>query len=129
MIRRLVLLVAVGAGLAALWVSGGSTASTVGGAPASVPHVKHVFIVVLENENEASTFGPNSQIPYLAKTMTSQGAFIPNYFGIGHESLDNYISMISGQAPNIATQADCQIYTKFTPGLPASNGQFGPQAR
>jgi hypothetical protein len=124
MIRRLALLAALAAGLGALWVSSGSTASTVGGAPASVPHVKHVFIVVLENENEARTFGPSSQIPYLAKTMTSQGAFIPNYYATGHESLDNYISMVSGQAPNIVTQADCPIYTNFIPGQPAPNGQF-----
>jgi hypothetical protein len=124
MIRRLAVLAALAAGLGTLWVSSGSSASTVGGSPAAVPHVKHVFIVVLENENEASTFGPNSQIPYLANTMKSQGAFIPNYYATGHESLDNYISMISGQAPNIVTQADCPLYTNFIPGLPTSNGQF-----
>ena len=31
--------------------------------------------------------------------------------------------MVSGQAPNIQTQADCQIYTDFVPGLPAPDGQ------
>jgi hypothetical protein len=124
MIRRLAVLIVLAAGLGALWVSSGSSASTLGGGSTAVPHVKHVFIVVLENENEASTFGPNSQIPYLANTLTSQGTFIPNYYATGHESLDNYISMFSGQAPNIVTQADCPIYTDFIPGLPASNGQF-----
>jgi len=54
--------------------------------------------------------GANSEAPYLSKTLRSQGAFLPNYYATGHESLDNYISMISGQAPNLITQADCPVY-------------------
>ena len=118
--RRIALAVAVLAALAAGVV--GATARP--SATATVPHVKHVFIVVLENENANATFGPNTQIPYLAKTLTSQGAFVPNYYATGHESLDNYISMVSGQGPNTETQSDCQIYTKFQPGTPTSNGQY-----
>jgi phosphatidylinositol-3-phosphatase len=119
MSRRIALMVAVAAALAAGVV--GATARTSGTA---VPHVKHVFIVVLENENADETFGPNTQIPYLAKTLTSQGAFVPNYYATGHLSLDNYISMVSGQGPNAETQSDCQVYTKFLPGTPTSNGQY-----
>jgi hypothetical protein len=118
--RRIVLAVAVVSALAAGVV--GATARTSG--TATVPHVNHVFIVVLENENAAQTFGPNTQIPYLAKTLRSQGAFVPNYYATGHESLDNYISMVSGQGPNTETQSDCQIYTKFQPGTPTSDGQY-----
>ena len=81
-----------------------------------VPHVRHVFIVVLENEDAAATFGDNTEIPYLAKTLTSEGAYVPNYYATGHLSLDNYISMVSGQAPNPTTQADCPVYTDFAPG-------------
>jgi hypothetical protein len=39
-------------------------------------------------------------------------------------SLDNYIAMVSGQAPNTQTQADCQFYGNFTPGTPTSDGQY-----
>ena len=120
MSRRIALAVAVVAALAAGVV--GATAQTSG--TAALPHVKHVFIVVLENENADETFGPNTQIPYLAKTLTSQGAFVPNYYATGHLSLDNYISMVSGQGPNLQTQSDCQVYTKFLPGTPTSNGQY-----
>ena len=118
--RRIALAVAVTAGLAAGVV--GATAQISG--TATVPHVKHVFIVVLENENADETFGPNTQIPYLAKTLTAKGAFVPNYYATGHLSLDNYISMVSGQAPNTETQSDCQFYTKFLPGTPTTNGQY-----
>jgi hypothetical protein len=116
--RRLAL-----AALLALALTSVPAASTA----AAVPRVNHVFIVVLENEDAASTFGQNTQIPYLAKTLTSRGAFVPNYYATGHLSLDNYISMISAQAPNVETQADCQFFSNFLPGFPAANGQFTGQ--
>jgi len=90
----------------------------------AVPYVKHVFIVVLENENASATFGKDSEAPYLAHKLKRRGAFVRNYYGIGHFSLDNYIAMVSGQAPNVQTQADCLFYTDFTPGVPTSDGQY-----
>lgn len=95
------------------------------GAPASAsatPKLGHVFVIVLENDDVDATFGPDAPA-YLAKTLPSRGAFLPNYFGIGHFSLDNYISMVSGQAPNPQTQADCQFFSDFTPGTPTADGQ------
>src|SRR4051794_32600383 len=82
-------------------------------ASAALPPIKHVWIVVLENENYDTTFGPNSKAPYLAKTLTSQGQLLTQYYGIGHFSLDNYIAMVSGQPPNPQTQADCMFYNDF----------------
>ena len=76
-------------------------------ARAELPPIKHVFVIVLENHAESETFGAGSKAPYLANTLREEGAFIPDYYGIGHSSLDNYIAMISGQAPNPQTQADC----------------------
>ncbi|HEY4772267.1 MAG TPA: alkaline phosphatase family protein [Steroidobacteraceae bacterium] len=86
-------------------------------APATV---RHVFLIVLENQSYAVTFGPDSRAPYLAHTLSAQGVLLQNYYGIGHSSLDNYIALISGQAPNEATQGDCSLYSEFqlsTPGL------------
>jgi hypothetical protein len=97
-------------------------------APAACAQAKqakpqHVFVIVLENEDANTTFGPASPAPYLAHTLTAQGAFVPGYYGIGHNSLDNYIAMVSGQAPNVQTQADCPVFTDMLPGTPAANGQ------
>jgi phosphatidylinositol-3-phosphatase len=77
------------------------------------PPVGHVFVVVLENENADSTFSPDSPAPYLSTTLPSQGAFVPEYYGVTHLSLGNYIGMVSGQGSNPQTQADCQIFTDF----------------
>jgi len=89
------------------------------------PPIKHVFVIVLENENEAATFASD---PYL-KQVAASGAFIPNYYGTGHLSNDNYIAMISGQGPNPQNQADCQIYDDFIGSGPLPNtGPFPGQA-
>jgi hypothetical protein len=92
-------------------------------AAAVPPPAKHVFVIVLENKDADVTFGPSSPAPYLAHTLPSQGAFLPQYHGTGHNSLDDYISLVSGQAPTIATQADCPVYVDVLPGLPAADGQ------
>jgi hypothetical protein len=93
-------------------------------ATAKVPSFKHVFIVVLENENASTTFGPHTQAPYLAQTLKKKGAYVPNYYGIAHNSLGNYIAMVSGQSPNIQTQADCQVFNNITPGTSMAGGQI-----
>ena len=86
--------------------------------------VRHVFTIVLENENESATFGPASQAPYLAHTLTAGGAFVPNYYGTGHFSNDNYISMISGQPPNASNEADCSTFSDFST---TATGPYGAQ--
>jgi hypothetical protein len=100
-----------GACLVAL--AGAIVAQSAASAQAALPPIKHVFVVVEENESAAVTFGPSSPAPYLSKTLTAKGAFVPNYFGVGHFSLDNYIAMVSGQAPNPMTSGDCPTFANF----------------
>ena len=87
--------------------------------------VKHVFMIVLENKSFSTTFGSTSPVPYLTQTLASQGAQLSGYYGTGHVSLDNYVSMISGQAGTPQTTSDCQTYADFTQTstTPAANGQ------
>jgi hypothetical protein len=80
--------------------------------------VRHVFVLTLENKNFDHTFGPSTPAPYLGQTLPSQGQLLTQYFGIGHQSLDNYVAMVSGQAPNPVTQADCQTFADFVPPAP-----------
>jgi hypothetical protein len=100
-----------------------SLAACAGSAHAALPSIRHVFVIVLENESASTTFGPGSPAPYLSQTLTAQGAYLPNYYGIGHESNDNYIAMISGQAPNADTQADCQTFSDFPSSALGPDGQ------
>jgi phosphatidylinositol-3-phosphatase len=111
--------------LAAACSSGGATSSssTATGHSASptssvsptagLPGIRHVFVIVLENKGYDATFASPSADPYLATTLPAAGALLTNYHGIGHLSNDNYIGLLSGQAPNPLNQADCQVFANF----------------
>ena len=91
-------------------------------ATAPKPRIRHIFVIVLENEGYASTFGDPEADPYLATTLPSEGALLQNYFATGHESNDNYVSLVSGQPPNPQNQADCQFFDEFTGAAMLPNG-------
>jgi phosphatidylinositol-3-phosphatase len=81
-------------------------------------NVKHVFLIVLENKTFGDTFGTSTQDPYLQHTLVPMGGLLTEYYGTGHVSLDNYISLISGQAPTPDTDDDC------IPGLSGTAGNY-----
>ncbi len=89
-----------------------------------LPAIRHVFVIMLENNDYAATFGAPSVDPYLATTLPTQGALLKNYFGIGHFSNDNYAGFISGQPPNADNQLDClgSGFADFPPAAPQLNG-------
>jgi len=76
--------------------------------------VRHVFVVVLENQDYEAIFGAKTVAPYLGLKLPRMGAMVNNYYATGHASLGNYLSMISGQPEAPATIADCRVYVDFT---------------
>jgi phosphatidylinositol-3-phosphatase len=120
--RALARLAAATAGAAALCAGSASAASAARPRPFKQPHVRHVFVIVLENEDYATTFGDPAADPYLAQTLPAQGALLENYYATGHESNDNYISLVSGQPPNPENQADCQFFSDFLLPNPEPDG-------
>ena len=86
------------------------------------PKIKHVWVIVLENEGYVSTFGEPAADPYLASTLPSQGALLENYYATAHVSDHNYIALISGQPPNAENQGDCQFFDDFKGAVMLSNG-------
>jgi hypothetical protein len=71
--------------------------------------INHVWLIILENKSYDATFTGLNQNSYLWKTLPTQGVLLTNYYGTGHSSMDNYTSMVSGQAPEEDTQADCSV--------------------
>lgn len=90
-----------------------------------MPPIHHVFVIVLGESATDSGFGTGSADTYLASTLPAQGALLENYYAIGHWGLDNYIALVSGQGPNIATQRDCMEVSDFRLHQPTldSHGQ------
>ena len=91
---------------------------------AASANVRHVFVIVLENEDYSASY-VNNKNPWLGRKLQTQGTLLTQYYATGHLSNDNYIAMISGQAPNQSTSFDCQTYSDFQPSPAqfASNGQ------
>jgi len=83
----------------------------------SPPPIHHVWVIELENESYANVL-VHSTNEYLGHTLPSLGAVMTSFYATGHDSLDNYIAEVSGEAPNAWTQDDCkERYIKVTPGV------------
>ena len=83
------------------------------GAPGGLRAVRHVWVIELENQGYAQSFGTPSADPYLARTLPRMGALLENYYATGHSSAANYVAEISGQAPDLGTQTDCPLWVPF----------------
>jgi phosphatidylinositol-3-phosphatase len=105
---------------AGLQRSGGQLPSAI----PKLPAIRHVFVIMLENNDYSATFGSPTKDPYLARTLPSEGALLKDYYAIGHFSNDNYAAFISGQPPNSANQLDCLSsgYANFPSGDGQKNG-------
>jgi hypothetical protein len=128
-VRRLLALLASTIALtaAAAGVSSGESSATSRADQVAGPSlgIRHVFVIVLENESSESTYLHNPH-PYLGKVLQQQGTLLTNYYATGHVSLDNYLAMISGQAPNLMTSSDCQLDLNFnTTTAPATLNASG----
>jgi hypothetical protein len=96
------------AALCAIAVAAGPCA----GGAAPPPPIRHVFVVMLENQPFEHTYGAGSPAHYL-KSLRHKGALAVNYFGTSHASLGNYLALISGQASNEIVNLDCEVYAEF----------------
>ena len=65
--------------------------------------IKHVIIVVMENEGYGSVIG-NPSAPY-QNQLASQYALAANYFAVSHPSLPNYLALVAGDTFGVTS--DC----------------------
>ena len=82
--------------------------------------IKHVWLIILENKSYDATFTGLNNNTYLWKTLPAQGVLLKNYYGTGHFSQPNYISMVSGQATVSDVQSDCPFYDQITGAIDTS---------
>jgi hypothetical protein len=105
---------------------GGEGSSGSGGEGASatkLPSVKHVFVVMLDDEPYATAFGPASLAHYLTGTLERKGALLVRYYAVAHEQLANAIALVSGQGPTPQTALNCPTYENLAPQGAGADGQ------
>ncbi len=86
--------------------------------------IRHVWLIILENKSYDASFTGLNNNTYLWKTLPSQGILLKNYYGTGHDSLDNYLSLAAGQAPLTDTQSDCPDYDAITGSVDYSGNLY-----
>jgi hypothetical protein len=127
-VRKLLFLLALCVAAAAVAipvVSAGADNSTAPDQTGIAPgKIKHVWLIILENKSYDASFTGLNKNTYLWQQLPKQGAILKNYYGTGHFSLDNYISLVSGQATQPDTQADCPYYDKFSGTTDTSGGSL-----
>jgi hypothetical protein len=72
-----------------------STSSAQEGAvPKGVPHLDHVWVIMMENHGYAQVVG-NANMPF-TNTYAKRVNSAANYFAVGHPSLTNYLEIVGG---------------------------------
>jgi hypothetical protein len=67
-----------------------------GPVPKGVPHLDHVFVIMMENHGYYQVF-QNPNEPYLNSLIAEKKVnFATNYFAVGHPSLTNYLEIVGG---------------------------------
>lgn len=104
--------------------SGGGKGSSSQGPKATLPAIKHVFVVMLSDEPYATVFGPASPAHYLTSTLEKKGELLERYYAVSHEGLADGIALLSGQGPTEATAANCPTYTDIASASAGAEGQI-----
>jgi hypothetical protein len=72
-----------------------------GAVPKGVPHLDHVFVIMMENHAYDQVVGDTNE-PFVNKYIKSAN-FANNYFAVGHPSLTNYLEVVGGSNFGVRT--------------------------
>ena len=100
-------------GLAAVAATGLASAAE-GPMPTGIPHLDHVFVIMMENHGYAQVIG-NPNMPFV-NHYAGQANLATNYFAVAHPSLTNYLEVTGGSnfgvlddnSPNWHSATPCQ---------------------
>ena len=80
---------------------------------APVPRFRHVIVVVFENEERTGVLGSGAAPTF--DRLARRYATLPEYFGVTHPSLPNYLALVSGSTHGISD--DCTACVVDAPSL------------
>jgi phosphatidylinositol-3-phosphatase len=100
-----------------------------GDVPKGVPHLDHVFVIMMENHAYAQIVN-NPDAPFANQYMKSANA-ANNYFAVAHPSLTNYLEVVGGsnfgvQTDNSPSWHDTACMTNLATGIVATDVPASP---
>jgi hypothetical protein len=72
----------------------GSALAAEGPTPRGIPHLDHVFVIMMENHGYAQVIG-NPNMPFFNSYAATKN-LATNYFAVAHPSLTNYLEVVGG---------------------------------
>lgn len=60
------------------------------------PHMKHVFVIMMENTSYSALLSPSNTNTTFIQSLASTYGLATNYYGVTHTSLPNYVAVSSG---------------------------------
>lgn len=117
-----------GVGLLVAVVAGSALAQE-GPAPRGVPHLDHVFVIMMENHGYSQIIN-NPNAPFINKYAKTANT-ATNYFAIAHPSLTNYLEIVGGsnfgvQTDNYPDWHNANCITNLASGVPATDNPSSP---
>jgi hypothetical protein len=88
--------------LVVVWVLASACFAVEGPSPKGIPHLDHVFVIVMENHGYSQIVN-NPNAPFTNQWAASANS-ATNYFAIGHPSLTNYLEIAGGS--NFGVRSD-----------------------
>jgi len=101
---------------------GSQSPSATGPAAGRLPPIKHVFLIVLDDQGEGAAFGASAPDTYLARTLHGQGELLRDYYAVAGSALANEIALVSGQGASPQTLEDCPLYEPFATAAAGADG-------
>ncbi len=117
------------AGLLTLSAAGAASAAE-GPIPFGIPHLDHVFVIMMENHSFGQVVG-NPVMPFVNGQIDNRQVNLArNYYAIGHPSLTNYLEIVGGSNFGVRSDgvpdwhnANCQ--TNLHTGIPNADNISG----
>lgn len=107
----------------------GSMNAQEGSAAKSIPHLDHVFVIMMENHGYGQIVN-NPNAPFINAYMKSANT-ATNYFAIAHPSLTNYLEVVGGSNFGVHTDNypdwhNKNCTTNLASGVPATDNPASP---
>jgi hypothetical protein len=112
-----------------LGVAAGSGFAAEGPSPSGIPHLDHVFVIMMENHGYGQVVG-NPNLPYINDLIGSANTGT-NYFAIAHPSSTNYLEVVGGSNFGVHTDNypdwhDAYCVTNLASGIVATDNPPSP---
>jgi hypothetical protein len=113
-----------------LTVSATAAMAAEGPVPSGIPHLDHVFVIMMENHSFGQVVG-NAAMPFVNGQISNhQVNLARNYFAVGHPSLTNYLQIVGGsnfgiRSDNSPDWHDANCQTNLHTGVPNADNDSG----